>query len=134
MTAPPASVLMSLLQQTVDQLTSGQLDASAQPRALLVTNDVALSGNRSAMADVLRVMELLTQNHTAISLDTAYGIVNTLQLLEDPLSTTQAMQMLAAASYVANNTVGMTEPLGDALLSILERVTAALPPGPGMSH
>jgi hypothetical protein len=132
MTTPQSSVLWSLFNQTAVQVAlPGPLDSAALPQALLVVDEMVTSGNRSAMSRVLDVLQLITHNQTSISLNTAYGVVNSLVSIPDPLTSMEAMQMLNLAGQVASYTVGMTESLGGALLSIVERATGALQAGQG---
>jgi hypothetical protein len=134
MTTPRSSVLRSLFNETAVQVAlPGQLDSAALPQALLVVDEMVTSGNRSVMSRVLNVLQLITHNQTSISLNTAYGVVNSLVSIPDPLTSMEAMQMLSLAGQVANYTVGMTESLGGALLSIVERATGALQAGQGSS-
>lgn len=126
MSAPAANDLRSLLQQTVANASSSAgLDAAALARALLVVSEVAVSGNRSATSQVLTVLEAVTPE-ASLRLDTAQGVVDTLDSLSNRLSSTEARRVLTLAGQVANHTVGITEELGGALLLLEERATAAL--------
>jgi hypothetical protein len=132
MTTPRSSVLQSLFNQVAAQLAPpGQLNSAALAQALFVVDEMVASGNRSVTSRVLDVLQLITHNQTSISLNTAYSVVNSLGSIPGPLTGMHAMQMLNLAGQVANHTAGMTESLGGALLSIVERVTAAMQAGQG---
>jgi hypothetical protein len=132
MTTPRSSVLRSLFNQIAAQVAPpGQLDSAALAQALLVVDEMVASGNRSVISRVLDVLQLITHNQTSISLNTAYSVVNSVLSIPGPLTGMQAMQMLKLAGQVANHTLGMTESVGGALLSIVERATAALQAGRG---